>query len=152
MAPNAETASAEEDLPKSVRITTTLDYIDAKIVENLQGAFGNSQSSVISYIVKEWIKSNSEMLRQTYGIDIAGIRREIQSAMKGVPIEKEVEERVFKALLNRFKRIKRYNTEKLAELISVHPQTLIDLITLRGDALEEKGLNLIIDGDFVVKE
>ncbi|MGV9199854.1 MAG: hypothetical protein ACOC44_13010 [Promethearchaeia archaeon] len=152
MASSADNASAEEDLPKSVRITTTLDYIDAKIVENLQGAFGNSQSSVIAYIVKEWIKSNSNMLRGTYGIDIAGIRREIQSAMKGEPIEKEVEERVFEDLMTRFKRIKRYNIEKLAELISVHPQTLIDIITLRGDELEEQGLNLLIDGEFVVKE
>ncbi|MHA1723596.1 MAG: hypothetical protein ACTSXH_01980 [Promethearchaeota archaeon] len=143
----------EEELPKSVRITTTLDFIDAKIIENLQGAFGNSQSSVINYIIKDWVKTNSDLLRLSYGIDIAGIRREIQSAIKGIEIEKELQKRIFEELLIRFKRIKRIKITELAELLRVHPQTLKDIITIKGDELEAKsGLNLAIDGDFVVKE
>ncbi len=143
----------EEELPKSVRITTTLDFIDAKIIENLQGAFGNSQSSVINYIIKDWVKTNSDMLRLSYGIDIAGIRREVQSVIKGIEIEAELQKRIFNELILRFKRIKKIKITELAELLSVHPHTLKDIITLKGDELEEEsGLSLAIDGDYVVKE
>lgn len=152
MAPENNVDSIEEELPKSSRITTTLDYIDAKIIEYLQGAFGNSQSAVINYIVKDWIKSNSDMLRLSYGIDIAGIRREVQSAIKGIEIGVEIQQKVFKELQIRFKRIKKMDIKTLSELLSVHPQTLMDIITIKGDELEKEGLNLTIDGEYVVKE
>ena len=152
MAPENNADSMEEALPKSSRITTTLDYIDAKIIENLQGAFGNSQSAVINYIVKDWIKSNSDMLRLSYGIDIAGIRREVQSAIKGIEIDVQIQQKVFKELQIRFKRIKKMDIKTLSELLSVHPQTLTDIITIKGDELEKEGLNLTIDGEYVVKE
>jgi hypothetical protein len=152
MSPASNSSDTDEMPPKSVRITTTLDYIDAKIIENLQGALGNSQSSVINYIIKDWIKTNSEKIRLTYGIDIAGIRREIQSVIKGIEIEEEIQKNVMTELQKRFKRIKKMKISSLAEMMSVHEQTLINIITLKGDELEEKGLNLEIDGDYIVKK
>jgi hypothetical protein len=152
MSPASNSSDADEIPPKSVRITTTLDYIDAKIIENLQGALGNSQSSVINYIIKDWIKTNSEKIRLTYGIDIAGIRREIQSVIKGIEIEEEIQKNVMTELQKRFKRIKKMKISSLAEMMSVHEQTLINIITLKGDELEEQGLDLEIDGDYIVKK
>lgn len=152
MSPASNSNDTDEIPPKSVRITTTLDYIDAKIIENLQGALGNSQSSVINYIIKDWIKTNSEKIRLTYGIDIAGIRREIQSVIKGIEIEEEIQKNVMSELQKRFKRIKKMKISSLAEMMSVHEQTLINIITLKGDELEEQGLDLEIDGDYIVKK
>ena len=151
MAPESKPSSSKEELPNTVRRTATIEYIDAKILENLIGVFGNSFSSVISYAIKEWIKLNSDMIITTYGIDIAGIRREFQATKKGIEIDEMIQKRLFEDLPIRFKRMKRYNTEKLAALLNVHPQTLIDFITLNGDELEEKGLNLLIDGEYIVK-
>jgi len=151
MTPEAGTQADEEEIPKTVRMTTTLDYIDSKIIENLIGTFGSSQSGVISYIIKDWVKTNSDMLRLSYGVDIVGIRHELQST-KEIVIEDQIQKRLFKDLPLRFKRMKKYNYEKLALLLNVHPQTLIDFITLEGDRLEKMGLNLIIDGDFIIKE
>lgn len=152
MAPASNSTNNDEEPPKSVRITTTLDYIDAKIIENLQGALGNSQSSVINYIIKDWIKTNSDKIRLTYGIDIAGIRREIQSVIKGIEIEEEIQMNVMNELQKRFKRIKKMKISSLAEMMSVHEQTLVNIITLKGDDLEQKGLDLEIDGEFIVKK
>jgi len=59
---------------------------------------------------------------------------------------------VFKELQIRFKRIKKMDIKTLSELLSVHPQTLTDIITIKGDELEKEGLNLTIDGEYVVKE
>jgi len=146
-----EKEKKEIGLPESIRISTTVDYIDAKIIDNLRGTFGNSRSSVISYIIKDWVKSNTDTLIK-YGIDIAGMRKEIKSSKKEIKIEEEIQKHIFEGLELRFKRIKRYNIEKLAELLSVHVQTLIDFITLKGDDLEKVGLNLQIDGDYIVKE
>ncbi|MHA1687993.1 MAG: hypothetical protein ACTSUN_01420 [Promethearchaeota archaeon] len=93
------------------------------------------------------------MLRLSYGIDIAGIRREIQSVIKGIEIEAELQNRIFDELILRFKRIKKIKITELAELLSEHPHTLKDIIPLKGDELEEEGgLSLTIDGDYVVKE
>ncbi|TXT61782.1 MAG: hypothetical protein BAJALOKI2v1_10052 [Promethearchaeota archaeon] len=152
MAPASNSTNNDEEPPKSVRITTTLDYIDAKIIENLQGALGNSQSSVINYIIKDWIKTNSDKIRLTYGIDIAGIRREIQAVIKGIEIEEEIQMNVMNELQKRFKRIKKMKISSLAEMMSVHEQTLVNIITLKGDDLEQKGLDLEIDGEFIVKK
>ena len=148
---NEEKEVKDEELPESIRISTTVDYIDSKIIDNLRGTFGNSRSSVISYIIKDWVKSNTDTLIK-YGIDIAGMRKEIKSAKKGIVIEEEIQKHIFEGLEVRFKRMKKYNLEKLAELLSVHVQTLIDFITLKGDELEKSGLNLQIDGDYIVKE
>jgi len=143
--------STEEELRKSVRMTTTLEYIDARIIENLLGTFGNSQSGVINYIIKDWVKTNSNMLRMSYGIDIAGIRRESRSIIKGIELEEEILSKVIEELLIRFKRIKSYNIEKISVLLSIHPETLINIITLKGDELEEKGLNLQVNGEDIEK-
>jgi hypothetical protein len=146
-----EESDEEEELPKSVRITTNVEYIDSKIIGNLKGVFGNSRSAVISYIVKDWIKANTNLLI-SYGIDIAGIRREIRSSIKGIEIEEDIQKRLFTELNKRFKRIKKYEIDKLAQLLSVHTQTLIDFITIKGDELEKAGLSLFIDGEYIVKE
>jgi len=151
MTPEAETQADEEEPSKTVRRTTTLDYIDSKIIENLVGTFGSSRSAVISYIIKDWVKTNSDMLRLSYGLDIVGIRHELKS-VKEIAIAEQIQERLFKDLPVRFKRIKRFNTEKLGTLLNVHPQTLIDFITIKGDELEKLGLNLQVDGDFIIKE
>ena len=151
MTPETEVQADEEELSKTVRRTTTLDYIDSRIIKSLIGTFGSSLSRVISYIVKDWVKTNSDMLRLSYGIDIAGIRHELQSS-KEIVIDEEIQKRLNDDLLLRFKRIKKYNVEKLATLLKVHPQTLIDFITIKGDELEKIGLNLQIDGDYITKE
>jgi len=132
------------------RITTTLTLVYSKIIENLVGTFGKSQSAVISQIIFDWVKSNSDMLTNSYGIDIAAIRREYQPTEE-ISVDEQIQNRLFKDLPLRFKRIKKFNTEKFAKLLSVHPQTLIDFITIKGDELESSGLNLEIDGDFIVK-
>lgn len=149
MAPKDKIETDDEELP-TTRITTTISYIHSKIIQNLIGPFGNSKSGVISYMIKEWINSNADRLINSYGIDIAGIRRELESS-KEISVDEQIQNRLFRDLPLRFKRMKKYNVEKLAALLKVHPQTLVDFITIKGDELENLGLNLEIDGDYIVK-
>ena len=41
--------------------------------------------------------------------------------------------------------------DRLAENLDVNSKILIDIIALHGDKLEKEGLNLQIEGDYVVK-
>ena len=74
------------------RITVNLEDIDFKVIEALEGVIASSFSSVINQMIREWINQNSERIMKMWGIDLAGIRRQIQAETKGLSIKKELEQ------------------------------------------------------------
>ena len=136
----------ERKKPKLPRITVSLDKFDELLVTKLVGYEGQNKSEVIRHIVKKWIGENSEKIQNTYGIKFSEIRRELQ--MKTI---KEEKEKALEMLLRLFKRTRRFEIEKLADRLGIPSAILIDIINDYGDELEDRGLNLTIDGDFVIK-
>ncbi len=136
----------ERKKPKLPRITVSLDKFDELLVTKLVGYEGQNKSEVIRHIVKKWIGENSEKIQNTYGIKFSEIRRELQ--MKTI---KEEKEKALEMLLRLFKRTRRFEIEKLADRLGIPSAILIDIINDYGDELENRGLNLTIDGDFVIK-
>jgi hypothetical protein len=136
----------ERKKPKLPRITVSLDEFDEIIVSKLVGYEGQNKSEVIRHILKKWISDNTEKIQNTYGIKFSEVRRELQ--MKGVREEKE---KSMELLLNLFKRVKRFEIEKLADRLEIPSAIFIDIINDYGDELETRGLNLVVDGDFVIK-
>ena len=143
---NESDAEKERKKPKLPRVTVSLDFFDDLLVSKLVGYEGQSKSEVLRHILKKWISNNAEIIQNTYGIKFSEIRRELQT--KTIVEEKE---KVIEKLLKLFKRMKRYETEKLAVRLSIPSDLVIDIINDYGDELENKGLNLEIDGDFVLK-
>ena len=139
-------AEKERKKPKLPRVTVSLDHFDDLLVSKLVGYEGQSKSEVLRHILKKWIGENTEIIQNTYGIKFSEIRRELQ--MKTIIEEKE---KAIEILLKLFKRIKRFETEKLADRLNIPSDIVIDIINDYGDELEKKGLNLEIDGDFVIK-
>jgi len=139
-------AEKERKKPKLPRITVSLDYFDDLLVNKLVGYEGQSKSEVLRHILKKWIGENSEKIQNTYGIKFSEIRREIQ--MKTI---KEEKEKTIEKLLKLFKRIKRFEIEKLSDRLEITSAIIIDIINDYGDELEDLGLNLVIDGDFIIK-
>ena len=139
-------AEKERKKPKLPRITVSLDYFDDLLVNKLVGYEGQSKSEVLRHILKKWIGENSEKIQNTYGIKFSEIRRELQ--MKTFREEKE---KAIEILLKFFKRIKRFETEKLADRLEIPSTIIIDIINDCGDELEERGLNLEVDGEYVIK-
>jgi len=139
-------AEKERKKPKLPRVTVSLDYFDDLLVTKLVGYEGQSKSEVLRHILKKWIGKNTEIIQNTYGIKFSEIRRELQ--MKTIMEEKE---KAIEILLRLFKRIKRFETEKLADRLNIPSDMVIDIINDYGDELENRGLNLTIDGDFVNK-
>ena len=140
------TSEKERKKPKKPRVTVSLDEFDELIVSKLVGFEGHNKSEVIRHILKKWIGANTEKIQNTYGIKFKEVRREL----KIKTIEEEAQ-KIKEELLHLFKRIKRFEIEKLADRFDIPSDILIDIINDHGDELEKEGLNLQIDGNYVLK-
>ncbi|KKN10641.1 hypothetical protein LCGC14_1034540 [marine sediment metagenome] len=129
-----------------LKISQAKNKFSDLLVSKLVGYEGQSKSEVLRHILKKWIGENTQIIQNTYGIKFSEIKRELQ--MKTIMEEKE---KALEVLLRLFKRIKRFETEKLAVRVNIPSDVVIDIINDYGDELERKGLNLEIDGDFVIK-
>ena len=137
----------ERKKPKLPRVTVSLDEFDEKIISKLVGFEGQNKSEVIRSILKKWIGENSSKIQSVYGIMFEDVRREIQLDQDVKEIEAKIEK-----LPIFFKRIQRIEIDRLAGQLDLNSQTLINLILENGDQLEKKGLNLIIDGEHIIKK
>ena len=102
-----------------------------------------SRSEILRTIIHTWIERNPEILQNNYDIIFKDIVREIRLEPKIKDVEAE--------LLNSFKRTKKISIDRLASIIDVNSDDLIRFIEDHGDDLEQKGLNLLIDGEYIVK-
>ncbi len=136
----------ERKKPKLPRTTVSLDKFDDSIIEKLVGYEGQNKSEVIRSIVKKWIGENADTIQSVYGVIFGDVRREI----KLIDDRAELEEKIEK-LPQFFKRINKIEIDRLAGQLDINSSVLINLILENGDKLEGKGLNLLIDGTYIVK-
>lgn len=157
MAPTEDSTSKinELDLPKE-RVTINIDKLDHEIVLNLIGVIGNSKSSVVGQMVKDWIKQNSDRLLNTWEIDLPGLKRQIIAEAKGVKIDKElndIEKDTINQLPEFLMSIETITVEEAAKILKVAPFTLKKIIIYHGKTLKEKGLELTYkDGSIINKK
>ena len=137
------------------RITVNLDQIDYKIVETLEGVIGNSKSSVIYQMVKEWINQNSDRIMNTWNIDLVGIRRNVISELKGLSIQeemKDLEKDIIKQLPVLFETINNIEPEELASILEINAQTLKKVVLMYRKELLDLGLNLKYEDGKIQKQ
>jgi len=143
------------DQKQEKRITVNLDKIDYKIVETLEGVIGNSKSSVIYQMVKEWINQNSDRIMNTWNIDLVGIRRNVISELKGLSIQeemKDLEKDIIKQLPALFETINNIEPEELASILEVNAQTLKKVVLMYRKELLDLGLNLKYEDGKIIKQ
>jgi len=143
------------DQKQDKRITVNLDKIDYKIVETLEGIIGNSKSSVIYQMVKEWINQNSDRIMNTWNIDLVGIRRNVISELKGLSIQeemKDLEKDIIKQLPALFETINNIEPEELASILEVNAQTLKKVVLMYRKELLDLGLNLKYEDGKIIKQ
>lgn len=143
------------DQKQDKRITVNLDKIDYKIVETLEGVIGNSKSSVIYQMVKEWINQNSDRIMNTWNIDLVGIRRNVISELKGLSIQeemKDLEKAIIKQLPALFETINNIKPEELASILEINAQTLKKVVLMYRKELLDLGLNLKYEDGKIIKQ
>ena len=137
------------------RITVNLEDIDFKVIEALEGVIASSLSSVVNQMVREWINQNSERIMKMWGIDLAGIRRQVQAETKGLSIKKELEE-LDKEIINQlpelFETITSINASKLAELLDINEKTLERVIFGHRKELLKVSLDLSYENGLITKK
>ena len=144
----------ESDEEKKKRITVNLEPIDVKIIEALEGVIAKKKASVIYQMMKEWVNQNSERIMNTWGIDLAGIRREVLAETKGLPIKEELqnlEREIIDQLPKLFETIKSINVEELAQILEINQQSLKKVIFGYRDELLRKGLDLKYEDGLIIK-
>ncbi|MFX0037644.1 MAG: hypothetical protein ACFE9I_18645 [Candidatus Hermodarchaeota archaeon] len=85
-------------------------------------------------------------IQDVYGIKFEDVRRDIQ-----IMEDEEKLKEIIGKLPQFFKRISKIEIDRLAGQLDINSQTLINLILKNGDTLEQKGLNLVIDGEYIIK-
>ena len=148
MAPSSESSSEKK------RITVNLDELDYKIIEILEGVIGNSKSSVIYQMIKDWINQNSERIMKTWEIDLAGIRRQVLAEIKGIPAKKELKElerNIITKLVEYFETAEDITPKELSELLEINQMTLQKIVFEHRKELLDAGLKLKYTGGKIVK-
>ena len=147
-------SSEETDEEKKKRITVNLETIDYKIIEALEGVIANKKASVIYQMIKEWINQNSDRIMKTWGIDLAGIRKEVLAETKGLPIREELDKldkEVLSQLPGLFETIKSISVEELSEILEINQQTLKKVIFGYREELLKHSLDLSYENGLIIK-
>jgi hypothetical protein len=147
--------SEEFDEEKKKRITVNLEPIDYKIIEALEGVIANKKASVIYQMIKEWINQNSDRIMKTWGIDLAGIRKEVIAETKGLPIREELDrldKEILAQLPGLFETIKSISVEELSEILEVNQQTLKKIIFGYRKELIIHHLDLSYENGLIIKK
>ena len=138
---NMSSKTTESSKP---RITFTLGEFDERVIEKMSKKRDVSKSEIVRNLIHNWIEDNHDILKNNYEIDFKEITEELQQ---------DSSKEIMNKIPQLFKRIKnKIEIIQLAELLEINPKTLTNLILLQGDDLEKEGLNLQIDGEFIIKE
>lgn len=145
----------DSDEEKKKRITINLEPIDYKIIDALEGVIANKKASVIYQMIKEWINQNSDRIMKTWGIDLAGIRKQVLAETKGLPIKDELDrldKEILVQLPGLFDTIKSISVEELSEILEVNQQTLKKIIFGYRKELLKHQLDLSYENGLVIKK
>ncbi|MFX0072273.1 MAG: hypothetical protein ACFFAO_14400 [Candidatus Hermodarchaeota archaeon] len=130
------------------RITVSLDLFDETVISMMANKRNKSKSETIRTIVNQWIMSNSNILKEQYGIETEEVSREIEIKDKNKFLDDKI-----KKLISYSSKIKTsIDAQLLANTLDISQRMLMQIIFEHADKLKEKGINLIIEGNLIVKE
>lgn len=151
---NEKKNKSKEKHIRKKRITINIDEIYSVIINSLKGILGRSTSSIVYFIIRQWITQNSEMIRNTYNVDLPGITRQVLAERLGLEIDKELNtlaRSIIEELPELFETIKSISAKELAEILNIDQKSLIKTILLHPKELQKIGLNIIYDRGFLSK-
>ncbi len=151
---DSSSKKSELELPKE-RITINMDKLDHEIVMELMGTMGNSKSSVICQIVKEWIVQNSEKMMNVWEIDLAGIKRRVKAEAMGVSLEKDLEDyekSIIEQFPEIFSNVEEISIEEVAEVLKVNKATIRKIVLSHNQKLEDLALDLKYKNGIIINK
>ncbi|MBY9006962.1 MAG: hypothetical protein KGD63_09395 [Candidatus Lokiarchaeota archaeon] len=138
--------SENTNTDKFKRITISLDVVNEKLIQNLEGIKGTSKSKVINNIIEEWIEQNANKIMSMWKIDLIGLRKIAQNTYKGVNVENELlmlEKKLLEQMVKMFKGISSIDIKDAADFLKVHVESIKKIVFFHNDKLSEAGIELV---------
>jgi len=134
-----------KDNPRiSVKIQDDFDY---RVVNRMAKNRDTSLSGAVRDIVHQWVLSNTEVLKKTYGVDIDEINDEIFLETATLVYDKELkplEVKLIDELPEFFEMVEVVAIQDLADHFDVPIKTIKKIIYTHAKIIKSKGLNLTV--------
>ncbi|MBN1214502.1 MAG: hypothetical protein JXA99_03575 [Candidatus Lokiarchaeota archaeon] len=141
---------------KFKRITISIDVVNERLVQSLEGIKGTSKSKVINNIIEEWIEQNADKIMSMWEIDLIGLRKIAQTTYKGITIDNDLqvlEKDLFNQMVEMFKGISSIDINDAAEFLKVHVESIKKIVFFHNPKLKNAGVELIYqDGKLINKK
>ncbi len=146
--------SLEQNLQlQKSRMTVNINNIYVELINNLIGSLGESKSSVVYYIIKDWVSKNTEKIKNDWGVDLTEIRENYIANNFGLKFDdilNKLEKDIIKKLSHIKKGFKSIPVKDLAETMDVNPKIIRKVILNHQVELEVEGIHFFINEDKVI--
>ena len=129
------------------RITFSLDLFDEKVIDLMAKKRKQSRSETVRNIIHNWVESNAGVLKNNYDIDLTDVSREIEITNYEEVIQESIDK-----LIKYSDLFEEIGFDILADQLGISHKTLRDIIFENKHELENKGINLRIKGNLIIKE
>ena len=142
---NEEEKDSKKENPRIyVKIQDDFDY---RVVSYMAEKRKKSRSGAVRDIIHQWILSNTEMLKKTYGVDIDEINEEIYLETASLIYDKELkplENKLIEELPRFFEMVEVVGIQDLADHFDVPIKTIKKILYTHAKLIKSTGLNLIV--------
>ena len=142
---NQEEKDRKNDNPRiSVKIQDDFDY---RVISDMAKKRKKSRSGAVRDIIHQWILSNTETLKKTYGVDIDEINEEIKLETASLVYDKELkplEVKLIDELPEFFEMVEIVGIQDLADHFDVPIKTIKKIIYTHAKVIKSTGLNLTV--------
>lgn len=132
----------------SPRISITLDEYTNEIVEKIfKASERKTKSSIVYYIINDWINKNPQILQDEYYIDINKIRKKYKREFK---VDNILEKKVLEFFSHYFKGIYRIKITDLSDELNIPSKRITEIFLAYCNYIRNE-FNIVMDDVFFVK-
>jgi len=146
--------NSEEKEVRKNRLTVNVNDYYNEVITKLKGPCGDSISSVIYYIIKDWIINNSDKLTKIFRINFSQIQSNYGNETRNVILEKKqsiFQKNIISFLSKNLSGIISIKIEDLAEQLNIKVTHLRELFLFHYDKLQDAGINYNLDDDKIIR-
>ena len=147
--------SGEETL-RNKRITVNVNDYCFEVIDKLQGHCGNSSSSVVYYMIRNWIIDNSKKIVDSFKINLSKIKNKYITNLREVTTEKDLDEykkNIIKKLPQLLRKVSSINVIKFEEHLGINAGIIEELFLYHSEDIEDiTGLDLILKDEIIINK
>lgn len=141
----------DEDTRKN-RITININNFHNEILNKLKGHCGDSISSIVNYMIKDWINNNSKKIIDDFKINLPNIQSkyyyEKEEIVTDIPFN-DIKKKIIDTFPRIFTNTNSIQINDLAELLNTKTKTIIEIFTFHSKELQKIDIKLKLENNVV---